>query len=178
VEVEGIVELFRRVQRQNELHRIILAFSVSHDNEAARIYGRYALIDGDDVSFYRHLVRKFDITDQDGKDKWTTYKFTRNIYDMFVLIPFKRICSVTSCLIQESSTYSQVLALYRTRNGTKKMRMRRELPAHMALKSWLIPLFHLRLPHRRSRSQGARFTANDSIVDIPFSSQTITPVFK
>ncbi|KAL2048964.1 hypothetical protein ABVK25_010817 [Lepraria finkii] len=33
------------------------------------------------------------ITEQDGKDKWTAYKFTRNIYDIFLPIHLERICA-------------------------------------------------------------------------------------
>lgn len=51
--VKGVVELFIRVQRQKELHRTILALSVSHDNEGVRLYGRYALVDGNEACFYR-----------------------------------------------------------------------------------------------------------------------------
>lgn len=112
VAVKGIVELFRRVKRQKELHRTILAFSVSHDNEAVRIYGHYPLINGDNTSFYRHPIHKFDITALDGKDKWTAYKFTRNVYDIFVPIHLKRICSVVDQLpdpgvfkVQSSTTF-------------------------------------------------------------------------
>lgn len=93
VSVKGIVELFRRLGWQQKLHREILAFSVSHDNESVRIYGHYPLIEGDKSSFYRHVVRKFDITNHDGKDKWTAYKFTRNVYETFVPIHLKRLCS-------------------------------------------------------------------------------------
>jgi hypothetical protein len=45
--VRGIVELFRIVRREKELHLHILAFSVSHDHRTVRIYGHYPLIDGD-----------------------------------------------------------------------------------------------------------------------------------
>jgi hypothetical protein len=98
VSVKGIVELFRRVKCQNELHQTILAFSVSHDNEAVRIYGHYPLIDGDDACFYRYSIRKFDITSEEGKEKWTAYKFIRNVYDTFVPIHLQRICSVVDQL--------------------------------------------------------------------------------
>jgi len=91
VAVNAVVELYRAVSRQDELHREILAFSVSHDNEAVRIYGHYALIVGAETRFYRHSVHKFDITAQDGKDKWTAYRFTRNVYDTFVPIHLERI---------------------------------------------------------------------------------------
>lgn len=39
-----IVELNRLVSRQDELNQKILIFSISHDNEAVRMYGYYALI--------------------------------------------------------------------------------------------------------------------------------------
>lgn len=98
VAVKGIVDLYRRVNRQEELHRTILAFSVSHDNEAVRIYGHYALVDGDDTHFYRHSIKKFDITSEEGKEKWTAYTFTKNVYDIFVPIHLQRICSVVDQL--------------------------------------------------------------------------------
>jgi hypothetical protein len=70
--VRGTVELFRLVKRENELHREILAFSISHDHSTVRIYGHYALIDGSKTTFYRHLIKKFDFTSEEGKDKWTS----------------------------------------------------------------------------------------------------------
>ena len=92
--VRGIVELFRLVKREKELHREILAFSVSHDHTAVRIYGHYPVIDENKVTFYRHPIRKFDFTEMDGKDKWSAYKFTKNVYDIWMPTHFKRICSV------------------------------------------------------------------------------------
>lgn len=49
-----------------------------------KIYGHYALIEGDRTAFYRHFIRGFDLTEQQGKDKWTAYKFIRAVYDQFV----------------------------------------------------------------------------------------------
>lgn len=98
VAVKGIVELSRRVKRQEELHQTILAFSVSHDNAMVRIYGHYPLIDGKNTSYHRHPIHKFDITALDGKEKWTAYKFTRNVYDIFVPLHVKRICSLVAQL--------------------------------------------------------------------------------
>lgn len=96
--VRGIVELFRLVKREKELHREILAFSISHDHETVRIYGHYPVIDGGKTTFYRHAISKFDITHKAGMDKWTSYKFTKNIYDIWMLTHFKRICSVLDAL--------------------------------------------------------------------------------
>lgn len=98
VAVKGIVDLYRRVHRQDELHRTILAFSVSHDNEAVRIYGHYASLDGDNTYLYRHSIKKFDITSEEGKEKWTAYTFTKNVYEIFVPIHLQRIYSAVDQL--------------------------------------------------------------------------------
>lgn len=69
------------MKREKELDREILAFLVSHDHSSIRIYGYYPIIKGKDTKYYRHLIRKFDFTEDNGKEKWTTYKFTKNVYD-------------------------------------------------------------------------------------------------
>ncbi|KPM42309.1 hypothetical protein AK830_g4256 [Neonectria ditissima] len=91
--VRAIVELFRLVRREKEVDRQILAFSISHDHRLVRIYGHYAVIRGKDTRYYRHPVRTFDFTELDGKDKWTAYSFTRNIYEIWMPVHLKRICS-------------------------------------------------------------------------------------
>lgn len=93
IATRAIVELYRAVKREKELHREILAFSISHDHSSVRIYGHYPVIDGNKTTFYRHTVHKFDFTALDGKDKWTTYKFTQNVYDVWMPTHLKRICS-------------------------------------------------------------------------------------
>jgi len=92
--VRGVVELFSLAKREKEFDRQILAFSVSHDNEAVRIYGHYPAIEGAKTTFYRHPIYKFDITALDGREKWTAYRFTKNIYDVWMPEHFKRLYSV------------------------------------------------------------------------------------
>lgn len=92
--VRGIVELFRLVKREKELHREILAFSISHDHRTVRIYGHYPVINEKKTTFYRHPIKTFDFTSEDGKEKWTAYKFTKNIYDIWMPTHLKRICLV------------------------------------------------------------------------------------
>ncbi|KAJ2989589.1 hypothetical protein NUW58_g3393 [Xylaria curta] len=89
----GIVELFRLINRENEVHRQILAFSVSHDHQSVRIYGYYPVIDGKETKYYRHPIRNFSFIELDGKEKWVAYRFTRNVYDIWMPTHFKRICS-------------------------------------------------------------------------------------
>ena len=98
VAANAVVELYRLVSRQDELNQKILTFSISHDHRAVRIYGHYVLINGKDTSFYRHPIRNFDITDQDGKDKWTAYMFTLSVCDDFRQIHHERIVSAADQL--------------------------------------------------------------------------------
>lgn len=91
VAVRALVELFRSVKREKELDREILAFSISHDHTSVRIYGHYPVIEGDKSTFYRHPIRQFYFTD--GDEKWTAYKFTKNVYDTWMPKFHKLICS-------------------------------------------------------------------------------------
>ena len=56
-----------------------------------KLYGHYPLVNGDKTTFHRYLIRSFDLTEQDGKEKWTSYNFTRKIYDHFAPIILKII---------------------------------------------------------------------------------------
>lgn len=98
--VNAIVQLYRdrAVSRAEELHRKILVFSVSHDHTMVNVYGHYALIEGDKTTFYRHLIRSFNITDLDGKDRDLAYKFTRKVYDTFFPTHLDRIRSAAAQL--------------------------------------------------------------------------------
>ena len=59
----------------------MLAFSISHDYRSVRIYSHYPVIEGDKTTFYRHSIREFSFTEQDGKEKWATHRFVKNVYD-------------------------------------------------------------------------------------------------
>lgn len=98
VAVNAVVELYRMVARENELHREVLAFSISHDAESIRLYGHYAVIQRKETLFYRHIVDKFDFTRPNSTDKWIPYTFTKNIYDKFYPIHYERVCSAVNQL--------------------------------------------------------------------------------
>jgi hypothetical protein len=99
--VRAVVELFRCVKRENEINREVLAFSVSHDHQLVRIYGHYAVIDGPTTTYYRHPIHTYDFTALDGREKWTAYKFTKNLYHTWMPTHFKRICSAIDDLPSE-----------------------------------------------------------------------------
>ncbi|KAM0413564.1 hypothetical protein ACHAPT_013659 [Fusarium lateritium] len=91
--VRAVAELFRAVKREDEVHRQILAFSISHDHRSVRIYGHYPVVDGKNIKYYRHPIHEFSFTALDGKEKWTAYRFTKNVYDNWMPAHFKNICS-------------------------------------------------------------------------------------
>lgn len=94
--VRAVVELFRLVNREGELHLQILAFSVSHNHEMVHIYGHYPVIDKTTakVEYYRYPIRRFYFTELDGREKWTSYRFIKNVYDVWVPMHLERIRSV------------------------------------------------------------------------------------
>jgi hypothetical protein len=99
--VRAIIELFRALKREDEVHRQILAFSISHDHQYVRIYGHYAVVNGKDTKYYRHPIRNFSFTELDGKERWTAYRFTKNIYDTWMPTHFKKLCSAIDQLPSE-----------------------------------------------------------------------------
>jgi hypothetical protein len=94
VAIRGVVELFRLAKREHEVHREILAFSVSHNDRDVMLYGHYPVVDKQKTTFYRHPIHAFSILALEGKEKWTAYRFTKNIYDIWMPMHLKRLCSV------------------------------------------------------------------------------------
>lgn len=107
VAIRGVVELFRKVGRAQELHRKALGFSISHDSQQVRIYVHYPEIDGVYTSCYRHLLKSFDILSEDGKERWSAYRFVRNVYDSFVPDHLERIKSAIDQLPSSALESSQ-----------------------------------------------------------------------
>lgn len=93
IAARATVELFRLVKREAELDRRILSFSISHDHRSVRIYGYYPVINGQDIRYYRHPIHTLDITTLDGRDKWTAFRFTKNVYDLWMPLHLERIRS-------------------------------------------------------------------------------------
>ena len=67
--VRGVVKLFRLVNRAEELHQELVAFSVSHNNESVRIYGHYPMIEGNKTTYRTMLLRGYQLADDGGLEK-------------------------------------------------------------------------------------------------------------
>lgn len=99
IALRGLVTLFRLVGREQELHREIVGFSFSHDDEAVRIFGHYPYIDGKDTTYHRTPIAKFDFSPTaEGDKRWKTPTFVMNLQDLWASDHFELICSAVDML--------------------------------------------------------------------------------
>ena len=106
--LRGLVTLFRLVHREQELHRKVLGFSISHDNEMVRIYGHYPFINGKSTTYHRCRISLFDILPTiEGDNRWKTPTFVQNVQDLWAGEHFKTICSAVDALQLEAESSQQ-----------------------------------------------------------------------
>ena len=108
VAVNALVTLYRAAGRERELHRKIVAFSISHDTEIFKIYGHFASFEETEPRFYRYPIKRAFIMDR--QDRWTAYRFTRNLYDLFAPLHLERITSVLDSLPENATIWGGPLA--------------------------------------------------------------------
>lgn len=82
IAVKDVVKLYRAMKRKKKLHHKIFAFLILHNYRLVGIYGHYAIIEEKKTTFYRHAVYDFSFTALESKNKWNTYKFTKNVYNL------------------------------------------------------------------------------------------------
>lgn len=99
VAVKEIVKLFKVIKHKKEIHWKIFIFSVLHNYHSVRMYSHYLIIEEDKNKFYCYLIKKFSFTSEEEKNKWTVYKFIKNVYNIWMLIQHKKICSVINKLL-------------------------------------------------------------------------------
>lgn len=98
VAANAFIQLYRSVSRESELHGKILVFSILHNQGMAKFYAHYAMIRRENITFHRFLIHGFLFTALDGREKWTTYRFVRKLYDTFSPLHLERIRDVISQL--------------------------------------------------------------------------------
>ncbi|KAF2137380.1 uncharacterized protein K452DRAFT_329262 [Aplosporella prunicola CBS 121167] len=117
VAVAALVELYRRAGRESEIDHEILAFSVSHNHKHVSIYGHYPVIQGQETKFYRKLIVDYSLADPKICDTWTAYRFTKNVYDIWVPEHLKRISSAIDDLLLETCFESELEELASSPNS-------------------------------------------------------------
>lgn len=88
--VRAVVELYKLVGREEELHRKVVAFAASHDDRVVRIYAYCPFFEGDGYSIWRHTVNELVIGQ---RTKWITRDFVLNCLETFVPLHIARVRS-------------------------------------------------------------------------------------
>ena len=92
ITVNAIFELYKAAfgttspDKVKELDGQVLAFFISHNNQLANLYGHYAVLRDDamgGLDFYRHGIKMFSWTMDDGADRYKSYNFVLNLYREF-----------------------------------------------------------------------------------------------
>ena len=78
LKIEQKADQYREDKQFEKLLGKILVYSISHDHTDARLYGHYALVEGEKWTYYRHYVRHFDIGHEE-KDLLALHNFARNV---------------------------------------------------------------------------------------------------
>ena len=63
-----------------------------------KIFGHFPVTNGDNVSFYCHMIYVINLLSEVGVNRWTAYKCVRSIYDKFIPEHLSRIRSAVALL--------------------------------------------------------------------------------
>lgn len=85
-----VIELYQKIGAAKELHKRILAFSVSYNQRLVKIFGHFALIDDNKITFHRHRLFETDlVNDNFHRDK--LYHIALSIWEHFFPVHLARI---------------------------------------------------------------------------------------
>lgn len=112
IQMRGIVDLYRKINRPKDVHGRVLGFSISHDDNGERIHAYYPEISGDETSYWRETLKEFWIGSDSGKDKWTSYQFTLNVCQMFALPLVERLKAMINELPDSLSQSLELAATF------------------------------------------------------------------
>ncbi|KEF50809.1 uncharacterized protein A1O9_13139 [Exophiala aquamarina CBS 119918] len=104
IALRGIVDLYRKANRSSEVHRRALGFSISHDDNSARIYAHYPELDGDNTTYWCDRIKELNFGDGKGKEKWKCHQFTLNVCQYFALPLLERLKTVIDQLPDPDDT--------------------------------------------------------------------------
>ena len=129
VAMTGLVELFRRVGREKELHRSVLGFSITHNNDQVKIYAHYPEIHETATECYRHPLRNLVINDSETGERWAAYRFVRNVYDTFAPKHRTRILEAIDQLPAPRVEPSRSIAASVERSSTSQEKVAKSAPS-------------------------------------------------
>jgi hypothetical protein len=117
IAANAIVQLYKKISQAHELNHKILTVSVSHNNTTVKVYGHFARVEDDKITFFRHRIYEAnfaadlaeateadeaddadDATLKTYADFWKAYKIIRGTYRLFFPKHLERITSAVSKL--------------------------------------------------------------------------------
>lgn len=104
LKLEQKADQYREDKQFENLLGKILVYSISHDQNDARVSGHYALVEGEKWTYYRHHIGKFDIAHEEN-DLLALYNFARNVLTVYAPKLLKRLQQAVAAL-PTSSTLS------------------------------------------------------------------------
>ncbi|KAI9893585.1 MAG: hypothetical protein M1814_006381 [Vezdaea aestivalis] len=99
--LEGEADKYRSEKLSGTLNGQVLVYSLSHDQQDARLYGHFAVRKGGRWTYRRHRIKKFDVTDLE--DLRSLYNFIQNLLEKYAPDLVKRIQEVLASLPKLSS---------------------------------------------------------------------------
>jgi hypothetical protein len=104
VAVKALLKLEQKADRYREndkqfesLLGKILVYSISHDQKNARVYGHFALAEGEIWRYYRHFIDSFDIANKE-RDLLALHNFARNVLTKYAPELLERIRKAIAAL--------------------------------------------------------------------------------
>ncbi len=104
LKLEQKADQYREDKQFESLLGKILVYSISHDQNDARVWGHYALVEGEKWTYYRHHIGKFDIA-HEKRDLLALHNFARNVLTVYAPKLLKRLQQAVAAL-PTSSTLS------------------------------------------------------------------------
>jgi hypothetical protein len=80
--LEHKADQYRDDKKFESLLGKVLVYSISHDQKLARVYGHYALVEGEKWTYYRYHIANYDILYKE-RDLLAIHNFARNVITMY-----------------------------------------------------------------------------------------------
>lgn len=105
LKLEQKADQYREDTQFESLLGRILVYSISHDQKDARLYGHYALVEGERWIYHRHCIEKFDIGRKEN-DLLALHNFARNVLTSYAPKLLERLQKAIAALPVSSALSS------------------------------------------------------------------------
>jgi hypothetical protein len=121
LKLEQKADQYRKNNQFESLLGKTLVYSISHDQKNTRLYGYYALVEGEKWTYYRHHIKNFDIL-YNEIDLLALHNFARNVETVYGPQLLKRLQKAIAVLPVSStlSFYAGTMSLGDSQQGSQQ----------------------------------------------------------